>query len=189
MPDQVNATPDASANAPQIDTQGSTVPNQLRDASAGLAGPVAPAGAPAPKVPVPSPASLPITATSPNKGLHNFIGRALGGLLDAVAGPGTPTYTTTADGKLIANAAPPRSTAQKMEAIASHMLTGLSAPTPQEPSGIATLLGGVGAGFGAVQKQMSEADKAAQGRAREDFETTNVRKDENEQRRSSTEYQ
>lgn len=176
MPDQVNATPDASANAPQIDTQGSTVPNQLRDASAGLAGPVAPAGAPAPKVPVaqpaPSPASLPITATSANKQTHNFIGRALGGLLDAVAGPGTPTYTTTADGKLIANAAPPRSTAQKMEAIASHMLTGLSAPSPQEPSGIATLLGGVGAGFGAVRKQMSEADKAAQGKAREDFETT-----------------
>lgn len=144
----------------------------IADASAGL-GPaaVAPASKPQVQAPAPSPASLPVTATSPNKMTHSFMARVTGGLLDALAGPGTPTYTTDANGKLIANV-PARSTADKVRTIAEHALSGLAAGSqaPQQKSGLASLLTGAGAGAKAVSLEEQKKQAQSKAEARENFE-------------------
>jgi len=114
------------------------------------AAPAAPAGVP------------PVTATSKNPAMHSFISRVLG----AFAGDPPPVYSTTPDGKLIASA-PPDSSGRKIGRIVQHALIGLSAPTPP---GRPSILAGMGAGFGAVSKEMTEQNAAAKEDARKDFE-------------------
>jgi hypothetical protein len=114
------------------------------------------------------PGREPAAAGSKNTGLHNFVNTILG----ALAGAPPMTYTTTAEGKLIAQAAP-LTAAQKLKRLANTVGEGLSAGSQVGPrgSGLANALAGFGAGFDAQGKKLSDADKAAQGKARKDFET------------------
>jgi len=131
----------------------------------------APAPVAAAQVPVSAPAGSagtpPVVATSRNPQLHRLISGILGG----IAGPPPVQYTTDESGKVIpAPNQRPDTNMSRVGRIAQHALIGLSAPTSPQKSGLANVLEGVGAGYGAVSKQMSDADKAAQGKAREDFE-------------------
>src|SRR5258708_1851620 len=134
--------------------------------------PSQPAPAAAPARPVAAdPGTAPITATSPNVKTHSFVARAASGLLDALAGTPGPNYSTDANGKLIASKAAPLTTAQKLARIVNTIGTGLSAPDPgPQKSGLATLLANAGAGFGAEQKALTDADRQKQKAAKEGFD-------------------
>lgn len=155
------APPDASATAPQIEQSSAPIPNQLQ---------APPAAQPQPQaVPALQPAAAPpVTQHSPNKLLMSFGAR----LLSAIAGDAPRTYSIDPNTqKLVANQAAPESSGQKVQRILGHALEGLSAPVDRnQASGAAKALSGFGAGAGAVRQQMTEADKAAQEKAKEDFE-------------------
>src|SRR6266849_3310116 len=162
MPDP-NVNANASASAPQIDTTNAPTGDTLQPpAASASAQPLALQPSAAPTVP-------PITATSPNVKTHSFVSRVLG----ALAGEPGPTYSADpATGKLIAQAAPPLTTGQKLKRLLNTVGQGLEAGSQVGPrkSGLANALAGLGAGFGAESQTLSDADKAAQGKARADFE-------------------
>jgi hypothetical protein len=132
----------------------------------------APASAPAaaPRPVTVGPGTPPITASSPNVKTHSFVARAASGLLTALAGEPGPVYSVDASGKLIASKAPPLTTGQKLARIARTVGVGLSAPTTPEKSGLATLLSGIGSGYAAASGAQTSEDRAAQARARADWE-------------------
>jgi hypothetical protein len=135
--------------------------------------PAAPASAPAaaPRPVAVGPGTPPITASSPNVKTHSFVARAASGLLTALAGEPGPVYHVDDSGRMVASPAPPMTTGRKLRKIIGTIGVGLSAtdPGPQK-SGLATLLANVGAGFGAEQKVLTEADRAAEQKARADWE-------------------
>jgi hypothetical protein len=113
----------------------------------------------------------PITQTSPNVRTHSFVARAASGLLSALAGEPGPTYTTDGNGKLVPIPAAPQTTGQKLRRLLNTVGTGLSAPDPgPQKSGLASILAGLGAGYGAESQRLSAEDKAARDRASQDFE-------------------
>src|SRR5258708_2749993 len=136
------------------------------------AAPSSPAPAAAPARPVAAdPGTAPITASSPNVKTHSFVARAASGLLSALAGEPGPNYSTDASGRLIASKAAPLTTAQKLARIVNTIGTGLSAPDPgPQKSGLAAAAAGFGAGFGAEQKALTDADRAKQKQATDNWE-------------------
>jgi hypothetical protein len=108
------------------------------------------------------------SATSKNPHLHNFVTAVIG----ALAGPGPTTYTTDANGKVVAAPYAPESTGTKLKRIAANAFEGLSAGAQVGPqkSGLAAALAGFGAGANAVGNKMTAEDQAAQKKARTDWE-------------------
>ncbi len=161
MPDpNINAaSPDSSATAPQVDQESSPIPNQLQAPAAPQPQPQA--------APAMQPAAVPsITQTSPNKHLMSFGAR----ILSALAGEQNSYAVDPNTQKLVATPAP-LSSGQKVQRILGHALEGLSAPVdPNQKSGLAKGLSGLGAGAGAVRQQMTAEDQAAQNKGKEDFE-------------------
>jgi hypothetical protein len=168
-PNQPNATPNAAdysgiigatATAPVEQQTSSPITGQLQP----------PAAQPqAQSAPAMQPAAVPSVAqTSPNKHLMAFGAR----LLSAIAGDAPRTYTVDPNSQqLVANPAGPETSGDKVKRILSHALTGLSAPAdPNQKSGLAKGLSGLGAGVGAVRQQAQQQDQAAQQKGKEDFE-------------------
>ena len=120
------------------------------------------------QAPVAAPAAVPpVTApgVSKNPAMHSFISRVLG----AFAGSPPVQYEADASGKITPSANQrPDTNVNKVGRIVQHALVGLSAP---DPGGRPSVLKGIGAGFGAMQKQMTEQDAASKEDARKDFET------------------
>jgi hypothetical protein len=130
--------------------------------------PASPQIAPAAPVSPALQAAPPVSTTSPNSHMHNFIGR----VLTALAGPAPSNYQTDATtGRLVASS-PQESPSQKIRRITNNALIGLSAGAeiPQQKSGLASALAGLGAGAGAVRQQDQEQDLLRRKQAREDFE-------------------
>jgi len=159
-------TPNVSTNVAPEQTQDMPVSNQLQ----------APQSGPTAAERAWQPLSLesgtpPITATSPNVRTHAFIARATGALLDAIVGKPGPNYgVDSATGKMITTPAPPMSTSQKLARLGAHALEGLAANVPQQKSGLASFLSGVGGGARVVSAADQEADAAKQAQAKGDFE-------------------
>lgn len=140
---------------PEIQTQDMPTGDQLQ----------APAS-PAPAAPMHlDPGTPPITAISPNVRTHNFIARAAGGLLDALAG--TPANYTTVNGKITPAPSAPLTTTQKIGRITGKLLAGLSAPTPSGPP---SLTANIGAGAQAAGEKEQGQNILAKKQAAEDFE-------------------
>jgi hypothetical protein len=117
--------------------------------------------------------TTPPVAPSPNQRLHSFVSSVLGGITSSLAGRAPTTYTTDAQGKVVAAPNQPEDSrkAQLMR-IASHGLAGLAAGSQAggKGSGLADALSGLGAGASAQNASAQAADKQARGQANEDFE-------------------
>src|SRR6267154_2677998 len=90
----------------------------------------------------------------------------------ALAGKPEVRYVTDANGKVIADPNQPTDTlGAKGRRLAAHALEGLAAgaQVPQQKSGGASALSGLGAGFTASQHSMSAADQDARKKAQEDY--------------------
>jgi hypothetical protein len=151
---------DATADAPQLPTTSMPVTGQLQ-----------PPATPAPAAPEMQPAAVstgaPVTSTSPNKHLMAFGARLLG----AIAGEPPKSYTVNPQGTMVANPAGPETSGDKVKRILSHALTGLAAPVdPNQKSGLAKGLSGVGAGANAVKEEQIKQDALKRAQAKENFE-------------------
>jgi len=115
-------------------------------------------------------------APSNNRMLHSFVNmatRALSDVSGVLAGKSTPTYSYDAQGRLITTEAPPMSPSQKIRAIANKALMGLQAGSqaPDQKSGLANALAGLGAGAGAVRQNAKQEDLLKREQSKEEFET------------------
>lgn len=156
------APPDATASAPaQIEQQSSPVSTQLQTPPA--AQPQAQTAPPMQPGAVP-----PITSTSPNKHLMNFGAR----ILSALAGE-QPSYVVDPNTQKLTAVPENLSSGQKVTRILGHAISGLGAPVdPNQKSGAAKALSGLGAGAAQVRGLMTQQDQAAQQKAKEDFNRT-----------------
>jgi hypothetical protein len=130
--------------------------------------PPAAAPAPAPRPPfIVDPGSAGTSVTSKNPHLHGLVTS----VLSAMAGRPPQTYSVDASGKLVGT--PVReSTGDKVRRIFGAMGEGLSAGSQVEPrkSGLANILAGAGAGFGAEQTKEKSEDLLKRKQAEDEFE-------------------
>ena len=156
--DQPSAAPGAM---PGMTAEAPVVPGGTGDPSTGVSTavqPTAPAG------------------PSNNRMLHSFVNmatRALSDVSGALAGKSVPTYSYDAQGRLITTEAPPMSPSQKIRAISNKALIGLQAGSqaPEQKSGLANALAGLGAGAGAVRQNEKQEDLLKREQSKEEFET------------------
>jgi hypothetical protein len=123
--------------------------------------------------------TTPAVPPSSNPRLHGFIGSVLSGTLKALAGRPAVRYTTDADGKVIADPNQPQDTnADRGRRLAAHALQGLAAgaQVPQQKSGLASALAGMGAGANAVTASATAQDDKAKQEARENQEAAEQKK-------------
>lgn len=160
MPDpNLNNQPEASAQAPQIDTQSSPTGELQAPAAQPNLPQVAPAAAPE---------GMPPTATTKNPALHNLIGSVLG----ALSGKPGPSYSYDANGKLVTTPSAPLSTGDKVKRILNTAMTGLGAGSQvgDKGSAAANVAAGLGAGAAAVQKRDETQDLLKREQAKQNFE-------------------
>ena len=159
-----------SATRPQIDTQDSVISGQLQEPDSSPTFIPSTQGAPsaAPASGASSQAAPPIAATSPSRHMHNLVSR----VLSALAGPVPTNYQIDATTGRLVGSASQESPTQKIRRITDNALIGLSAGSqiPQQKSGLASALAGIGAGAGAVRQQSQEDDLLKRKQAREEFE-------------------
>jgi hypothetical protein len=117
--------------------------------------------------------TTPAVAPSSNPKMHGFIQSVLSGTLRALAGRPETKYITDANGRVVADPNQPQDTnADRGRRLAAHAFEGLAAgaSVPQQKSGAASALAGLGAGASSQLASATAADRAAQGKAREDYE-------------------
>jgi hypothetical protein len=167
------ATVDPSQGGPQASADSGVAQVMPSDSAQMMKSPVAPTQQPTQPAPAAPSVTTPPVAPSPNQRLHSFVSSVLGGITSSLAGRAPVTYTTDASGKVIAAPQQPEDSrkAQLMR-IAQHGLAGLAAGSqvPQQKSGLAAALAGMGAGASAQTAQATAADAAAKKEARENDE-------------------
>ena len=115
--------------------------------------------------------ATPAIPPSSNPRLHGFVAATLNGILSTLAGKPATRYTTDPSGRVIADSNQlTDSTGDKFKRLASHALEGLAAGSrvPQQKSGLASALAGLGAGSEAAGASANAQDAAGRQKARED---------------------
>jgi len=162
----------AASSAGNADTSNST-PSAAQPAQPSAGQPASPAPAAQPAQPIQPAVTAPPVAPSRNQQLHGFVSSVLSGIASSMAGKGPVRYTTDANGKVIADPNQPQdSTKDKLRRIGATALAGLAAGSqvPQQKSGAASGLAGLGAGFASQQNAALKQDQAAKEEARKNDE-------------------